>query len=1010
MPESTSAFAPSPLRTAAARPLRRAVTCLLLATVPAGVPLSTQAQTAPAPAPVRPAPATVRPATSTEEILELTPFTVEATSDKSYGAINSNSITSFNTELEKLPISADVLTKTFMDDTNSTTLENMLREYSAGAGTGSAAGDVAGIPVNQPLDRGGGDSVSAGVQLRGLGAAVTKQDSFMLPSPAGTGLNSNFGIERVEIINGPQSLLYGNGGGGGVVNIISKQARFVRRPETTVKFQVDQYGHTLAQADMNVSRGNAAFTFSLYRQDLGDNRDLIGGPLRGIYGQLALKLFGNTVVRLTAKETKLTRTNQQNLVFSAGSAAIDGRHNQNVRYLLATNQMDTSAIGASSAGAIGNGKITWDNVDSYGNSHEFTTARLGQISVETAWRPWLSTQFSAGTQDKDSKIGVGSGITFYSPAHTTNPLPGQWTVATAGAAGPAWANQPSDSKSYRLSALVTNALFGGRAHSQTIFGGEYTEAHYANENNAWFEADSNFNVVHDATGQRIQLDVPYPYWSVTNGPVKYPFFAAATPRITYNGKNYVSQLINLTDPALITPQNPQGVTGTDLFIHSRALSKGAFAVNYTQWADGRLTTLAGVRWVSANNRQFASTAIPAIVAKGDNLSYSVGANYAVKPWLRPYFAVSDTYNLPGVLLTVPADPYGNPAPISHSLGEEIGFKLSALGGKLSGSVALFAVQSTGEPYSIPSQLRDSINPAGLNGRYLGATGLVVKVDRKSQGLQAAITAAPTSNWRMRFSAAWIQGTIGNDTSYAPLYNDQFYANSQGQVTYANGTVVYVRPTALATPGTSANAGYVPLTIAKLSTPGDPYYTNPNPITGLLGSTTGRNVLNYAASPNGPIRTGVAGLPISALQITGIKPPDQIVTSRAGDHTTGYPEMSFSFTNVYTVPSGFLKGLKFGGTANVAWRLADYYYYPTGYSPTAERKLLYRPTKALFNGILGYERRFKAFTWSAQINVNNLFNNYSVFIRPNNITGYSGINQAIWTNQPREYTFATTFKF
>ncbi len=960
--------------------------------------------------PLRAQAAKAAPANSDEELVALSPFTVEATSDKSYGAINSNSITSFNTELGKLPISADVITKAFMDDTNSTTLENMLREYSAGAGTGSAAGDVAGIPVNQPMDRGGGDSVSAGVQLRGLGAAVVKQDSFMLPSPAGTGINSNFGVDRVEVINGPQALLYGNGGGGGVVNLISKPARFVAAPQSVFKFQVDQYGHTLGQYDFSASHDHVAVTLSLLRQDLGDNRDLIGGPLRGIYGQIAVKLFGNTTVRLTGKETKFDRSNPQNMVFSAGSTAIDGRHNQNVRYLLATNQMAVSATGVTSSGLIGNGHINWDNVDSYGNSDEFTTARLGSLVVETNWRPWLSTQLSVGAQDKDSKIGVGSGFTFYAPNHASNPMPGQWTVATSGSAGPAWANQPSDSKSYRFSALITNKLFDGRARSQTIVGAEYTKGNYANENNAWFEADSNFNVIRDAKGQRTQLDVPYPYWSVSNGPVKYPFFPAGTPRITYNGKNYVSQIINETDPALVSPSNPQGVTGTDLFIHSRAISKGAFLVNYTQWMDGKLTTLAGLRWVSADNRQFASTAIPAIKASGDNLSYSVGANYALTSWLRPYFDVSDTYNLPGVLLTVPADPYGNPAPISHSIGEEVGVKLGDARNRVSGSIAVYAVQSEREPYAIPSQLRDSINPAGLNGRYLGATGTVIAVDRKSVGLQAAITAAPTNNWRMRLSAAWVQGTIGNDTSYAPLYNDQFYTNAAGQVTYANGTVVYVRPTALNTPGTSANAGYVPLTIAKLSDPKDPYYANPNAITGLIGSGTGRNVLNYTASPNGPIRTGVAGLPISKLQITGITPPDTIVTSRAGDHTTGYPEMSFNFTNVYTFSESFLRGFKVGGTANVAWRLADYYYYPNGYGPTATRTLLYRPTKALFHGIFGYEHRFKRVTWSAQVNVNNMFNNYSVFIRPNNISGYSGIDQAIWTNQPREYTFATTFKF
>jgi outer membrane receptor protein involved in Fe transport len=114
--------------------------------------------------------------------------------------------------------------------------------------------------------------------------------------------------------------------------------------------------------------------------------------------------------------------------------------------------------------------------------------------------------------------------------------------------------------------------------------------------------------------------------------------------------------------------------------------------------------------------------------------------------------------------------------------------------------------------------------------------------------------------------------------------------------------------------------------------------------------------------------------------------------------------------VYTVPRGIFKGLKLGGTANVAWGIADYYYYPTGYSPTATRTLLYRPTKALFNAIIGYERKFKKVTWSTQVNVDNVLNNYSVFIRPNKISGYGGINQAIWTNQPREWTWSSTVKF
>jgi outer membrane receptor protein involved in Fe transport len=963
---------------------------------------SSPAQTAPAPKPA-----------AKDDVVALTPFTVEATSDKSYGALNSNSLTSFNAELGKLPISADVFTSTFMEDTNSTTLENMLRTYAAGTGTGSAQGDVGGIPVNQPLDRGGGDSVSAGVQLRGLGAAVVKQDSFMLPSPAGTGLNSNFGIERVEIINGPQSLLYGNGGGGGVVNMISKQARFGRTPDGALRFQVDQYGHTLSQFDYSASRGAGAVTVSLLHQELGDNRKWMGGPLNGGYVQFAWQAPGRTVLRLTAKQTYFDRFIPQGITLTATSTAFDARNGQNIRTLLATGQMEKSASGASGAGVIGNGYINWDNVDSYAGQlrEESTTAQLVALTAETAWNPWLSTQVSVGYQNKDSIVGFGSGVTFYSPTANGNPLPGQWSVGAGGSSGSVWSNQPSDSRSYRFSALATNSLFDGRARSQTIVGAEYTKGKYANENVAYYQADANWNIVHDARGQRIRMLIPNPYWSVQNGPVKYPFVRTGSPRITYLGVNYVAQIMNLTDPALITPQNPQGVTATDLFIHSRAISSGAFAVNYTQWGDGRLTTLAGARYVNADNLQYPSTAIPAVQATASNVSFSLGANYRANSWLRPYVAVSDTYNLPGILLTVPTDPLGNAAPIAHSLGEEAGVKIGDERGRVSGSLAIYALQSTDEPYAIPTQLRDSINPAGLNGRYLGATGSVIAVDRRSRGGQAAITANPTQNWRLRFSAAFVQGTIGNNTTYPALYNDQFYANAAGQVTYANGTVVYVRPTFLATPGTSADTGYIPLTIAALSAPGNAYYASPDPTNGLLRTSNGRTILNFVSPTNGPIRTGVAGVPISKYQLTGLTLPPTIVTSQSGDRTTGYPEMSFNFTSVTTVASGVLKGVKYGGTANVAWKRGDYYYYPNGYSPTADRALYSRPTSALFDLILGYDHKLgRNVTWSTQLNVNNIFNHYDVLVRPNNITGYSGINTALFTNQPREWTWTNTFKF
>jgi hypothetical protein len=106
----------------------------------------------------------------------------------------------------------------------------------------------------------------------------------------------------------------------------------------------------------------------------------------------------------------------------------------------------------------------------------------------------------------------------------------------------------------------------------------------------------------------------------------------------------------------------------------------------------------------------------------------------------------------------------------------------------------------------------------------------------------------------------------------------------------------------------------------------------------------------------------------------------------------------------------LKGLKLGGTVNVSWRRGDYYFYPDGYSPVAARELFSRPTLATFNAIVGYERKFERFGWSTQINVSNLLDDYEVLVRPNNITGFSGITNAVYTTQPRTWAWTNTFKF
>ena len=956
------------------------------------------------------------PIKSDDEVtVSLSPFEVKADSDRSYGALNSNTITGFNAELGTLPISADIMTSAFIRDTASSTMEDLVATYSAGAGMGAAPGDQSGNTAPLPFDRG---SAYQGVELRGLGGTITKQDGFIDPARTGIGLNSLFGVERVEIINGPQSLLYGNGGAGGVINVISKQARLYQASGGSVKFQVDQYGHKLGQWDYNTSAGNLAVIVSAINQQLGSYRQWIGGELNGYYIQLAKKVMGNTTVRLTGKQTLLNRYVNSTPSLTAGSTAIDQRNGLNLHYLMATNQLASSATGASGAGVIGNGVINWANVDSYAGAfhEEYTKGRYGSLAVESVWTKWLSTQFTVGYQSSTDRYNAAN-VNFYSPTASSNPIPGNWTAAPNSTT---LINQePGRSKAIRLTALLTNDLFNGRAHSQTIVGTDFYRSDSANIAYAYYKADSNFNVIVNpaVAANNGRTIMPTPSWTVNSGPVKYPLWAAGSPHITLNGVNYVLMVQDPVDPALISPTNPLGVTTVNgsFYLQSEALNRGIFGMNSTSWLSGDLTTLAGFRYVGAYYK-LASQAPGRLAGKADNFDFNVGANYKLTQWMRPYFSLSNSFNLPVIVFSPnPTDPYGNPPVVSHSLGQEVGVKLGSPDGAISGSVALYHVNAKNEQYLIGSNLLALINPAGLNGRF-GAPSTYINVARESEGIQAALTAAPTPALRMRLSLAAVKGTIHSTTSYPVVYNDQFYQDSQGEVTYKDGTVVYVTGTATnaatAKVVPSTTAGAIPLTIAAMSNPASVYYANPVAIIGQINSgSVAATMLKTIDPVHGPILTGLVGLPIAKIQINpGYTPISVVPTSQAGDSTVGYPRFSLNNTNVYTIPQGELKGVKIGGTIGLGWRRANYYYYSTTYAPGVTRNLFYLPTLVRFDGILGYERKFKRVLWSTQLNVNNMFNRYHVVIWPNAINGYGGVDDAVFDQQPRLYTISSTLSF
>jgi len=981
---------------------------------------------------------------ASETPIALTAFEVQADRDNSYGALNSASITRFNVEMEKMPVSADIFTETFMKDVAVSSVEDIISGYSAGTGYSDGAG--AATASNQPGDRNG----NYFIQIRGMNTPAMQRDSFMPvgafgnPGSTAVGRTDSFDLERIEVINGPQALLYGGGGAGGVINVTSKQARFARQSlRQSVKgealYRIDQYGSKRAELDVGVGTSWFAARFAFLRESTASRRVNIGGATNGQYGQLAFRFFGDTVPTTVRLSGSLTMNRRRLSTNPNLTAAGDPRNGHALHYLLATGQTgDTNPLTGARypAGAILGGKLNWGNVDSFAAGQaqqEPVSNDYSSITIETKWREWLTTQFAAG-YDVYTDRRINPGFTFFAPRSGNNT-----TDNWSGGITPSDSWQPARTKAGRIAAVITKDFFQGRAKTQTLLGADYLRSDSAQIAYQWYRADDAWNII-VAPGATLttanlgRTPIAQQRWSLDNGPTRYPFGSQnpAFDRMTLNGVNYVRALQNPPQPSLVTPLNPLGTPFTSgNYIQTKYFNKGLYLVNYTQWLGGRLNTLAGVRRGEYIQDRFQhyDNFRSRYLSRTEPMNYNVGIDWNAARWLHPYVNFSDSVMPPYVANRT--DPLGNSPTAAKGVGMEAGLKLNNAARTLSGTLALFQTSAKGDLYGINGSIGAAINPNGLNGNSGGSS--FVSIDRKTRGVEVRLTAAPTKNWRLRFSAAHTDGEIGSTRVYEQLYNDQFYANASGQLTYRNGTVVTVNGAATnaaqATVLAPTAPGAVPLTITMLSTPGanNPYFANPDLISGAINrGSAAANILlgtgNAAGiNANGPILTGRVALPISELQLnrtlSGVNPPGVIVATRVGDKTTGYPEYSANLTSNYTFEGEhFLKGLSLGGTFSAGWRQRGYYYYAAPVTAanalTLRRTLLYTPPPRQFNLIVAYARRLGRYQWSTQVNVANVFNRYDIGLQPNATTGYnvtSGIN-ATFYQQPRAYTWTNSIRF
>jgi outer membrane receptor protein involved in Fe transport len=967
------------------------------------------------------APAASKPAD--KEVIQLSPFEVNSSRDQGYGALQSNSLTNFSMDLQKMPATAQVFTQDFINDTASISIEDMLVKYS---GTVGANPNNAAAALDLPGDRDGGQ----GLGIRGLQASGVKRNNFIgmkNSARTATGNTDAFDVERIELIEGPQSLLFGAVGGGGVINAVTKRATF-KKQFGSVGFRFDNFGDKRATFDANYGLDKLAIRVAGAGQEGATARYNLSNQhdFNGLYAQIAYRPTPRITLRVDGERSHDLAVFNNDISYDAFLPVGDPRRGQNSRYLALTGQL-------ANVTNVLNEPLTYDNYASLFGWWQ--SEKINNDFLSASAEMELGAGFSAKvigiySETNDKRSNAVNTKTLLAANTGGNPF-----NETAISMTNAGYNEQQDRQTGVQITLLHQRdfkLWRLEGRSQTAAGAEFSKEGptfgSSGFDTKYYQADSSWNpVINSALTQDYgRIPMPAQFWTVQSGIQTEPAFYPYAGRVTINGVNYIAQHRILYDPARVSASNPYGIipnapTTANPNAFTGNWNRGAqtrnrliYLANVTDWFDGKLTTLAGVSVNTFDSVNFGPTSTGVqftILPKRNYWGYSFGGNVEVPrvKGLRFYATLSTAGQSAGTTV----DFYGNAlkVPEAKSAQPEIGLKWVSPGARFIAQASyLPTTEVKNEVLNAGTDYFNAVNPNGINGRFNGANQWV-NLDRKANAMELAVTATPTRNWRMRLSATKLDGEITSDVTYNTLYNDQFRV-SAGTVTYADGTPVLVNPT-----NATGGPKTTPLTLAMINDPTSPFYANPDPNSGSIRTAALIATLTAVDPAHGAANTGVTGLPLSAIQYNYTSPSGGVITVvKSGDKNTGINEYSFNFQNNYSFDSGMLKGLSIFFDANAKLKDRSYYTitFPAGSTNTLQgvRSLYSKPDIVIYGLGVAYKLklpgRLNKLTWSTQLNVKNLFDKSDVLIMPLNTN--SSQLRATLSADPRQVIWSNSISF
>ena len=211
------------------------------------------------------------------EVYRMAQFEVNGKAEKNaYSVQRSLTATKTDTALLDVPQSISVVTRELINDQSMQSIGDVTR-YVPGAGIAQGEGNR-----DTPVLR--GNSTTADFFLDGV------RDDVQY-------FRDLYNVDRVEVLKGPNAMIFGRGGSGGLVNRVTKQADRKERREITL--QTGSWEQFRATADFGGKLGGkAAYRVSALFEDSGSYRDEVTLRRRGVNPTLAYRISPATTLHL----------------------------------------------------------------------------------------------------------------------------------------------------------------------------------------------------------------------------------------------------------------------------------------------------------------------------------------------------------------------------------------------------------------------------------------------------------------------------------------------------------------------------------------------------------------------------------------------------------------------------------------------------------------------------------------------------------------------------------------